>query len=112
MKVQSEVQGALKVPENALESAQMGLPGVMHIQANLLNCIGNIWPGEGEILKSPSKTAVLTGIWNRGTISKGAWSECPQECYSVCSYSYQLAPEYPACTDAEREISCHLGAEH
>jgi hypothetical protein len=48
----------------------MGLPGVMHVQANLLNCIGNIWPGEGEILESPSKTAVLTGICNRGTISR------------------------------------------
>jgi hypothetical protein len=35
-----------------------------------LNCIGDIWPGEGEVLKSPSKTAVLAGIGDRVTISK------------------------------------------
>jgi hypothetical protein len=48
----------------------MRFPGIMHVQADLLNCIGDIWPGEGEVQKSSSKTAVLAGIRNRGTISR------------------------------------------
>jgi len=42
----------------------------MHVQADLLNNILNVWFGEGEVLKSPSKTAVLTGIRDRDTISR------------------------------------------
>ena len=52
----------MKVPENALQSAQMRFPGVMHVQADLLNSIRNVWSGEGEVLKSPGKTAILTWI--------------------------------------------------
>jgi hypothetical protein len=48
----------------------MRFPGIMHVQADLLNCISDIWPGEGEVLKSPSKTAVLAGIRDRGSISR------------------------------------------
>ena len=36
--------------------------GVMHVQADLLNSIRNVWSGEGEVLKSPGKTAILTWI--------------------------------------------------
>jgi hypothetical protein len=62
MKVQPEIQSTLKIPKNALQSAQMRFLGIVHVQADLLNCISDIWPGEGEILKSPSKTAVLVRI--------------------------------------------------
>jgi len=58
----TEIQCTLKVPENALQSAQMRFPGVMHVQADLLNSIRNVWSGEGEVLKSPGKTAILTWI--------------------------------------------------
>jgi hypothetical protein len=44
--------------------------GIVHVQADLLNCIGGIWPSEGEVLKIPSKTAVLARIKDRGTISR------------------------------------------
>jgi hypothetical protein len=70
VKVQSEIQSALKVPKNALQSAQMRFLGIVHVQADLLNCIGGIWPSEGEVLKIPSKTAVLARIKDRGTISR------------------------------------------
>lgn len=40
----------------------------MHDWENLLNDISNVWPGEGEVLESPSETVVLGGIANRRTI--------------------------------------------
>jgi hypothetical protein len=31
----------------------MDYPGIMHVQANLLNGVCNVRPGEGQILKHP-----------------------------------------------------------
>jgi hypothetical protein len=32
----------------------MGLTGVVHVEAHLLDHVGNVGPGEGEVLESPS----------------------------------------------------------
>jgi hypothetical protein len=42
VEVKTEVQSALKIPEDALHSAEMRLPGVMHVEADLLNNVCNI----------------------------------------------------------------------
>jgi len=48
---QSHVQSTTNVPEDALQSDEVRLPRIMHVEANLLNSVGNIWSGEGQILE-------------------------------------------------------------
>ena len=60
----------MKVLENALQIAQMRFPGIIHVQADLLNSIRNIWSGEGEILKGTSDTAIVCRVGDCDTISK------------------------------------------
>jgi hypothetical protein len=50
---QTMVEGALEVAEDLLRSRKMRLPRIIHVEAHLLNHIGDVRPGEGEILKSP-----------------------------------------------------------
>jgi hypothetical protein len=56
MKKQAVVDGALEVLKDALHDCEMGLTGVVHVEAHLLDC--NVGSGEGEVLKSPSQTVV------------------------------------------------------
>jgi hypothetical protein len=53
-KKQAEVEGALEVPKDALHGREMGLTRVMHVEAHLLDRVGNVGPGEGGVLESPS----------------------------------------------------------
>jgi hypothetical protein len=57
-KKQAEVEGALEVPKDALCGREMGLMRVVHVEAHLLDRVGNAGPGEGEVLESPSQAAV------------------------------------------------------
>jgi hypothetical protein len=47
---ETELNSPADIAKNALESRKIRLPWIMHVKANLLNNICNIWPGEGEIL--------------------------------------------------------------
>jgi hypothetical protein len=42
--------GATKVAQDLFESGEMGLPRGVHMQAHLLDCVGDIRPGEGQVL--------------------------------------------------------------
>jgi hypothetical protein len=46
----------------------MWLPWIVHVKANLLNSIGDVWPGESQVLESASLTPIVRGVTNRGTI--------------------------------------------
>jgi hypothetical protein len=46
------VEGALEVPEDAFHGCEMGLMGVMYVETHLLDCVGDVRPGECEVLKS------------------------------------------------------------
>jgi hypothetical protein len=45
------IEGALEV-EYALRSREMGLMGIVHVEAHLLYRVGDVRPGESEILES------------------------------------------------------------
>jgi hypothetical protein len=62
VKKKAVVDRAPEVAEEALESREVRLPGIMHVKTNLLNCICDVRPGEGEVLKGTSKTPVCSGI--------------------------------------------------
>jgi hypothetical protein len=50
------VEGALEVPEDALCGRKMGLTGVVHMEAHLLDHVGD---GEGEVLDVRNRTLTL-----------------------------------------------------
>jgi hypothetical protein len=62
VKEQAVVDRAAEVAEEALESSEVRLSGIMHAKTDLLNCIGDVRPGEGEVLKGTSKTSIGSGI--------------------------------------------------
>jgi hypothetical protein len=65
------VERAPEVAEEALESREVRLPGIMHMKTDLLNCIGDVRPGEGEVLKGPGETPVRSGVSHRGSLNLG-----------------------------------------
>jgi len=46
----AEVESATNIAKDALQSRQVRCPRIMHVEADLLNSIGNVWPCEGQIL--------------------------------------------------------------
>ena len=56
------VQCALQIAKNAFSSDKVNLPRVMHVETNLLDCIGDVGPGESQVLER------FGGISNRRTV--------------------------------------------
>ena len=71
MKKQLVVYSALEVAEEALESHEVGLPGVVHMETDLLHGVGDVRPGKVEVLKSTSKTPVPGGVLDWVTLGLG-----------------------------------------
>jgi hypothetical protein len=53
MKKRVMVEDAPEVAEGALCSSDMGLMGIVHVKAHIPNCVGDVRPGDGEVLKGP-----------------------------------------------------------
>jgi hypothetical protein len=66
VKKQVMFESALEVSKDALHGREMGLMGVVHVEAHLLNRVGNVRPGEGEVLESPGQTALGSRIADGG----------------------------------------------
>ena len=64
------MQCASNVAQDTLQDSKVRLTRIMHVQANLLNGISDIRPGEGEVLQSTGETPEVGGILNRWTISR------------------------------------------
>jgi hypothetical protein len=62
VKKQSVVDGAPEVAEEAFESREVGLSGVVHMETDLLHDVGDVWPSEGEVLKGTGKAPVPGGV--------------------------------------------------
>jgi hypothetical protein len=69
-KKQAMVEGVLEVPDDALHNHKMGLTGVMHVKAHLLDHIGNVRHSEDEVLKSPDQTAVGSRVTDGAPMSE------------------------------------------
>jgi hypothetical protein len=65
------VEGALEVAENALHNREMELMMVGHVEAHLLNWIGDVRPDEGEVLESSNQTTIGNQIPGRGSHVRG-----------------------------------------
>jgi hypothetical protein len=66
VKKQVMVEGALEVPKDVLRVREMGLTRVVHVEAHQLDCVGNVGPGEGEVLESSSQAAVGSRVTDGG----------------------------------------------
>jgi hypothetical protein len=62
VKEEAEVNGAAEVVKDPLESSEVWLSGIMHMEIYLLNCIGDVWAGGGEVLQCTGKTPICSGI--------------------------------------------------
>ena len=67
VKYQAEVHSATDVPEETLQRSKVGLPGIMHVETDLLNSVGEVRPGEGEVLQSAGQTPVGCRVSHRIT---------------------------------------------
>jgi hypothetical protein len=65
------VEHVPEVAEEALESLEVRLSGIMYVKANLLNYICDVRPGEGEVLKGTGETPVCSGVGHWGAFSLG-----------------------------------------
>jgi hypothetical protein len=96
VKKQAMVEDALEVPKDAFRSHEMGLTGVGHVEAHLLDRVGNVGPGEGEVLESPSQAAVGSRVTDRGPpCRRRPWPECRPTWSRACSRSCQHAQGCP-----------------
>jgi hypothetical protein len=66
VKKQTEVEGALEVMEDVLRCRKMGLTRIEHVEVHLLDHIGDVRPGEGEVLESPSQATVGSRVADGG----------------------------------------------
>jgi hypothetical protein len=64
------VEDALEVPKDALRGREMGLTGVLYVEAHLLDRVGNVRAGEGEVLEGPNQAAVGSRVADRAPMSE------------------------------------------
>ena len=62
MKNQTEASSATDVAEETLQCSKVRLPGIMHVKTDLLNGIGEIRPGEGQVLQGTGEAPVGSRI--------------------------------------------------
>jgi hypothetical protein len=60
------VESALKVPKDVFRDREMEPTGVVHVEAHLLDRVGDIRPGEGEVLESPGHATVGSLVGDGG----------------------------------------------
>jgi hypothetical protein len=66
------VEGAAEVAQDPLESGEMGLPWSVHMEAHLLDGVGDVGAGEGEeVLERACHAPVRCRIGDRGPIVLG-----------------------------------------
>jgi hypothetical protein len=57
--MKTQVKSTPNVPKNALESCQVRLSRIVHVETDLLHGVCNVGPCEGQVLQGTSKTAVI-----------------------------------------------------
>jgi hypothetical protein len=55
------------IAQHTLEQGQVRSARIMHVQADLLNGVGDVRPGDGQILQAASEIAILRRIGDRRT---------------------------------------------
>jgi hypothetical protein len=61
----------LEAAKDALHSSEMRLTRIMHVESHLLDHVGDVRLGEGEVMKSPSQAPVGSQVTDMGTRVRG-----------------------------------------
>jgi hypothetical protein len=65
-----EVEGAMQVPQDPLHCGEVRLPRIVHVEAYLLDGVGDVGLGEDEVLKCPGDAPVAGRIGDQGAGSR------------------------------------------
>jgi hypothetical protein len=71
VKKQAVVEGALEVAEDPLRNREVGLSRVMHVEAHLLDRVGDVGPGEGEVLEGSDQAVIGDWVTDGGAGVRG-----------------------------------------
>jgi hypothetical protein len=114
VKKQVMVEGVVEVSEYALRAHEMRLTGIMHVEAHLLDRVGDVRPGEGEVLESLGQARVANRVADPPPpCQRGPWPEYRLAWSRACNHSCQCTQGYPECTGAgegrDRQVAAPLG---
>jgi hypothetical protein len=70
-KKQVVVEGTMEVAEDAFRSSEMGLTRFALVKPHLLDYVGEVRPGEGEVLESSIQAAVGSQVIDKGSRVRG-----------------------------------------
>ena len=87
VKNQAEANSATDVVEETLQCSKVRLPRIMHVKTDLLNGIGEIRPGEGQVLQGTGKALVGSRI------SHGTGSQTSQRRYRPPAQRWESGEE-------------------
>jgi hypothetical protein len=62
--------------QNALHGGEVGLPEIMHVEANLLDGVGDVGAGEHQVLEGPIEAPKVSRISNRWPQLGGDFGLC------------------------------------
>jgi hypothetical protein len=65
------VEGTQELAEDVLRGREMGLTGVVHVEAQLLDCVWNVRLGKGEVLESFGQATVGSRVADGGAHVEG-----------------------------------------
>jgi hypothetical protein len=63
--VEAKVQWASQIPQNTLHRGEVRLLGIMHMEADLMDGVGDVGAGERQVLEGPGRAPKLSRISNR-----------------------------------------------
>jgi hypothetical protein len=90
-KKQIVVEDALEVTEDALHNHEMGLPRIVHVEARLLGCVGDVEPSEGEVPERPGQAAVGSQVAERAASIIGDLGLSVDRCGAELAVSHASA---------------------
>jgi hypothetical protein len=73
-KEEAVVEGATMVAQDPLESGEMGLSWGVHMEAHLLDNVGNVGPEEGEVLERAGQARVKHRVGDWGPLSSESFA--------------------------------------
>jgi hypothetical protein len=60
LQVEVEVQEASQIVHDVLHRGEVRLPGIMHMEADLLNDVGDVRAGERQVMEGPGEVGRRT----------------------------------------------------
>jgi hypothetical protein len=89
----SMIDGALEVAEDSLGSHKVNFPGVMHVQADLLNGVGNVRPCKSQVLECTYQTPVGCRVSHRRASSSSKFGTRVHRCRTWVATCHAMASE-------------------